>query len=291
MLPVALLGLLAAALSMPSPASGCGESVLVRDYLGKVKRAAPIREVPPLRDPTSKQLPFAPPGLRLRAIGSGLIVGRSKVGFSLSSPLKNQRDLGWIVESELFEVNAQGKIVQSQGVKQRRVGSTQGYAAFNLLHRVSAAPAYYRADIQIFRKGTDRILGQYSFYTRVMKPRIDLRLKIDRYTVAPEEFAEAALLNMGTVSLLTRSYDYKFKVQEFSGERWIDVPPRPPRFNFWLRRPWALPAGFENRGCLRYLVGTYQSSAIFRFVLFGQITKTTMLTAEFQVASPQSIEY
>jgi hypothetical protein len=281
-LAIALGGILAIpSVSFAYPS--CGHSTVARDYLAQVKKAAPIKEVPKLVDPTSRQLPFAPPGLRLEAIGNDLIVGSSKVGFSLSNPFGPLRRLDWIVESELVKVSARGRTIQSLGVKRRGIGSIQDDAAVDLLHRVSATPAYYRADIRLFRKGTDRILGQYSSYARVMRPRVDLRVKIERSTVAPGELARATLLNLGTVPLITPSYDYGFSVQAFIGERWIHVPDNPQRRIPKRMGPWTLSAGMENRDCLRYLVPSDQVPGLFRFIFNGAETKTETLAAEFQV--------
>jgi hypothetical protein len=280
-MPVALVGLLATALCTPSAALSCRESSVARDYLAQVKKAAPIREVPPLGSPMSRQLPFSPPGLRLQVIDDGLIVGSSQVGFSLSSPAKTQRDLHWIVEGELFKVNARGRIIRSHGIKRRRIGSLQDDAEINLVHQVSSAtPAYYRTDIRIFHKGSDRILGLYSSYARVMKPRVDLRLRINSFTVAPGEYAEATLLNLGTVPLISLSYDFGFRVQAFTGESWVRVPRNPPPRAPKRRGPWGLwPGSFT---CLLYRVPSDQApGALFRFVLFGG---DTQLTAEFLVA-------
>lgn len=283
-LAVALGGLLAAFPSVSSAYPGCGHSTLVRDYLAQVKRAAPIKEVPEFEDSTFERLPFAPPGLRLEAIGGGLIVESSEVGFGLSNSL-GPRHLDWIVESELVEVSARGWDLRSLGVRRRGIGTFRADVGMRFLHWVPAVPGYYRADISFHRKGTNRPLGQYSFYVRMMRPRVDLRVKIERPTVAPGEMAKATLLNFGTVALTTRSYDYGFNVQEFTGEKWISVPDNPLRRIPKRMGPWTLAAGRENRGCLRYLVPSDQPPGLFRFIARRAETKTETLIAEFQVVA------
>lgn len=282
---LATLGALTVALSMPPVASSCGESVVVRDYLEQIKRAAPIREVPTWEDPTLGQLPLPLNGLRLQTVGNDLIVENSELGFTLRNTLSRTLHRSkWIVESELVKVSARGRAIRSLGVKRRGIGIVQSGAEINLMHQVSETPAYYRADIRLFRKGTDSIFDRYSFYARVMKPRVDLRLRIDKFTVAPGEFAKANFLNLGTVSLLTSSYDYGFRAQVFTGEKWISVRPNPPRRVPKPLREWALAPGIENRGCLRYLVPSDQApGAFFRFVVSGTVTEAERLTAEFLV--------
>lgn len=288
MWPAALLGLLATVFGPPpSPASGlCGHSTVARDYLAQVKRTAPVKEVPPLGDPMSRQLPFGPRGLRLQVVGIDLLIESGEVSFRLDNPFFGAlRHFDWIVESELVKVSPRGRDIQGLGIKRRSIGTFKGGSVINLMHRMSATPAYYRADIRFFRKGSDRILGQYSSYARVMKPRVDLRVKIDTPTVAPGQMARATLLNLGTVPLVTPSYDYGFNVQAFTGEKWMRVPDNPPRRIPKRMGPWTLSAGVENRGCLRYLVPNDQPPGLFRFVSLAPGTESGRLTAEFQVAS------
>lgn len=258
----------------------------MRDYLAQVKRAAPIKEVPEFDDLTSRQLPFAPPGLRLVALESGLTVESKEVGFNLRNSL-GPRHLDWIVESELVEVSARGRDLRSIGVKRRGIGTFRAHVGISFLHWVPAATGYYRADVRFYRKGTDRPLGQYSFYVRMMKPRTDLRVRTETPTVAPGQFAKATLLNLGTVPLITRSYDFGFKVQEFTGEKWITVPDNPPRRVPKRLSRWVLSAGNAERCRLRYLVPNDQPPGLFRFIAHTVETGTDTLIAEFQVvASP-----
>lgn len=284
---LALVGIVSAAFWVPPTAASTNCGGVVRDYLAQVKRVAPIKEVPEFKDPTSRQLPFAPPGLHLGVIGTNLIVESSEVGFSLRNSLGPQH-LDWIVESELVEVSARGRDLRSLGVRRRGIGTFRTDVGIRFLHRIfSPRPAYYRADIRFFRKGTDRPLGQYSFYVRMMKPRVDLRVRIERSTVAPGEFARATLLNLGTVPLITRSYDFGFKVQAFTGEKWNTVPDNPPRRVRKRLSRWVLPAGTAERCRLRYLVPSDQPPGLFRFIAYRVATGTDTLIAEFQVvASP-----
>ena len=260
---------------------GCGRSTVARDYLAEVKRVAPVREVPGSGQPS-----FSPVDLRLEATGVGVVVGSSQIGFHLSNPPSARHRLDWIVESELVKVTARGKEIQHLGIKRRSIGVVQRAVSRGFLHRVSAAPAYYRVDIRFRRKDSGHLLGQYSSYARVMKPRVDLRVKIDSPTVAPGEVAKATLLNLGTVPLVTSSYDFGFGVQAFTGERWLGVPDNPTRLIPRRRGPWTLPAGMENRGCLRYLVPSDRLSDLFRFVGFGAAAQAETVAAEFQVVSP-----
>lgn len=281
---LALVGIASAALWPPPTASAAKCGGVVRDYLAQVKRAAPIRQVPEFEGLTSRQLPFAPRGISLLALATDVVVESSEVGFELSNDL-GRRHLNWIVESELVEVSARGRDLRSLGIKRRGIGTFRAHVRIGFQHWVPAVPGYYRADIRFYRKGTHRLLGKYSSYTRVMKPRVDLRVRIDTPTVAPGEFARATLLNLGTVPLATRSYTFGFYVQAFTGEKWNFVPYNPP-----LRIPkrgglWRLSPGRAERCRLRYLVPSDQPPGPFRFIARPGETKAETLIAEFQVAS------
>ena len=264
----------------------CGQSSVARDYLAQIKREAPITEVPRSGELPFGKMPQAPTGMRLEAIGSTPIVDSGEVGFSLSNPATDRRRLDWTVESELVKVNARGRTIESLGIKRRRIGVVQESASRKFLFRVAAMPAYYRTDIRFVAKGTKPPLGEYSAYVRVMRPRVDLRVKIDSRSVAPGEVASATVLNLGTVPLVTRTYDFGFAVQAFTGEKWIRVPDNPQRRIPKRLGPWTLSPGAENRGCLRYLVPNDQAPGLFRFIAIGEEAKSETLAAEFQVASP-----
>lgn len=271
-----------AALVMPSSASAlCGDSTLLRDYLAGVKKAAPVREVP-----ASGQVPFAAGNLHLEAVESGLATAGARIGFRLSNRSTSPRRLNLKIESELLKVTRSGRVIARLGVNRREVGSIPGRTDTNLLHRVSADPAYYRVDVRFFGSDKNRSIAAYSSYTRVVRPRVDLRVRIETPSLEPGEVARATLLNLGTVPLVTPSYDFGFGVQAFSGESWVRVPDNPPKLVPKRGGSWMLSAGMENRGCLRYLVPAGQAPGPFRFAAFG-VPGAQPLLAEFQVLAPQ----
>lgn len=280
---VAVMGMLTAVFNAPSVASAfCGKSTVVHDYLSGVKRSAPIREVPALGE-----LPFGPAHLHLEALGSGLATQSERIGFNLTNRSVASRRLGVLVESEHFKVGPGGKVLASLGVKRRDLESMEGDTSTNFLHRIPATPAYYRADIRFSRSGSGRTLVAYSLYTRVMKPRVDLRVRIETPSVVPGEVARASLLNLGTVPLVTPSYDYGFGVQAFTGEQWLRVPDNPRRLVPKRGGSWTLSPGTENRSCLRYLVPADQAPGLFRFAAVG-VPDEELLAAEFEVLPSES---
>lgn len=256
----------------------CGHMRMIRDFLEPLERMAPIHE-----PPTSGKLPFAPQGMNLKSRGSGLIVGGGLVGFGLSDDAIEQvRHLNWIVETELERVNRRGEVVSQLGIKRRMLGSIEGNSIEDILHRVPGKPAFYRLDIRFFRRDTHQLLGKYSTYSRVMRPRVDFRVIIETPMVAPGELATAKLINLGNMPIEAYSYDFGFNVQVFTGVRWLYMPESPSR-GPTRKRISFIPAGTENRGCLRYLVPAGQAPGLFRFVGPSATPGAAPLTAEFEV--------
>lgn len=112
-----------------------------------------------------------------------------------------------------------------------------------------------------------------------MRPIVDFRVVIETPAVALGELATAKLINRGNMPI-------GFNVQAFTGARWIYVPENPLRGPV-PKRVQILPAGSENRGCLRYLVSPGQPSGLFRFA--AQATKrddSGGLVAGFEVIAP-----
>ena len=203
--------------------------------------------------------------------------------------VQHRRQLDWIVESELSKVSSRGRVLSSVDVKRRRIGSIEAGNIKSFLHRVSGNPAYYRVDIRFFRLGTGRLLGEYSTYARVMKPRVNLRVAVDNPSVLPGTLVTARLINLGTVAFSSPSFEYGFVVERFTGETWMHVPANPPRERGGkerkLLRRQRLGPGMELRGCLRYLVPEDQAPGLFRFISFG-VEGEPLVAAQFEVRAP-----
>jgi len=232
-------------------------------------------------------MPFAPKGLRLEVDRGGLVAGEGWVGFGLrDEAIQHRRQLDWIVESELSRVSSRGRVLSSVDVKRQRIGSIEASNIKSFLHHVSG-PAYYRVDIRFFRLGTGRLLGEYSTYARVMRPRINLRVAVDNPSVLPGSLVTARLINLGTVAFRAPTFVYGFVVQRFTGETWTLVPENPPRERGEKVRKviQRLGPGMELRDCLRYLVPVGQVPGQFRFISFG-LEREPLVAAQFEVRAP-----
>jgi hypothetical protein len=275
LLCVSLLTLGGAPKAVATGAS-CGTSTVVRDFLEPLSKMPTVHSLPP-----SGKLPFGPDGLSLWSksglVGNGLVVGPGSVGFEIDDEaVEHRRRLEWLIVTSLSRVNSAGKVISQITRSSRRLGSVKVNNIGEFMFDVPGSPSFYRVDIVFRRLGTNRLLGRFSQYARVMRPRTDVRVAIDRPIVMPGEMARAMLFNYGTVAVSSVAYDFGFDVQRFDGSGWITVPENPPRERV-RKRIQILPPGTENRGCLRYLVTQTQPPGRYRFS-YGT------LAAEFQVA-------
>ncbi len=278
---LAMLLMFAASAHVPKALGVCGTPSFALDYL------QPLDEMRPIQGPPrSGKLPFGPRGLRLEGPQRPLVVDSGSIGFRIrDEAIQQLRHLNWVVETRLSKVNSKGIVIANLGIKRRILGSVVGGDIGEFLRRLSGDPAFYRMDLRFVERGTHRLLGEYSTYARLVSPKVDLRVVMESRTVLPGEYARARLINFGTVPVITRSYDFGFRVQAFTGTRWVSVPENPRRGPVPLRLTWSLGAGVETRGCLRYLVPAEQAPGLFRFVGPSDSPEESdeRLTAEFEV--------
>jgi hypothetical protein len=253
--------------------ASCGRTSVVRDFLAPLSKMAPIRRLP-----ASGKLPFGPAGLKLSA-ESQLIVGRGSVGFSFrDEAIEQRRRLQWRVEASLFRVSRSGRIRSTVAEQTRRLKIVEGNDIKPFLFNVPGSPAFYRVDLSIRSLEDNHLLGTFSEYYRVMRPRSDLRVVVDEPSVVTRgQTVHARLVNLGTVPLESPSYVFGFHVRRFDGSRWVFVAENPPRGPV-PKRMQILPPGRENRGCLRYRVPDDAPAGRYRF-------QAEDLVADFQVIS------
>jgi hypothetical protein len=245
---------------------------------------APIHHVP-----SAGKLPFAPKGLTLEVRGGRLRVGGGWVGFGISDEAIEQiRRLNWDVSARLFEVNSKGAVVNELGSKRRRIGTIEGGRIEDLLFQLSAEPAYYRVDISFQRIGSDRVLGEFSNYVRVVRPWFDARLLTLGSVARQGGLMSVRLANFGTETIASLSHDWRFAVQYFNGQNWVAAPSNPPpeRHKAIISK---LPAGRMDQ-CVHLRVPAGEVPGLYRFsmVVDRSLQRTedraVQLTAEFEVS-------
>lgn len=261
----------------------CGART-AKDYLRPLAMMAPIHHVP-----TSGKLPFAPAGLTLEPRGGALAVGGGPVGFGFSDDAIGQvRHLNWNVLAQLHEVNARGALVTILGAKRRRIGSMQGDKIKDLLFQLPARPAFYRVDILFRHIRTGHVLGEFSNYVRVVRPRFDAGLITSLSVVHWGEVVSTRLANFGTETISSISPDWGFAVQRFDGQEWVPAAsnPAPKKQKPLVQK---LTAG-QMDDCVHFRVSSSEEPGRYRFSMVvsrsqsaGPEGRAVPVNAEFEV--------
>jgi hypothetical protein len=260
----------------------CGPR-LAHDYLEPLSQMEPIRGVP-----SSGELSFGPKGLTLKKRGGRLVVGSGWVGFGFSDEaVGHMRRLGWDVSVRLFKVNSRGRPVARLGSKRRRIGFVDGNKIKDFLFRVSGEAAYYRVDISFQRIGSDRTLGVFSNYVRVVRPEFDSRLLLQQESTRGGSVLPVRLANYGTEPISSMAYDWQFKVQYFNGQEWVIAPSDPPveRHKLLIRK---LGPGMMDK-CIYFRVPSDETPGLYRFSMVVRrnrhsgLDRHVQLTTEFTV--------
>lgn len=284
--PLFALGATGASGRSPSSASHegfCGPRV-ARNFLKPLARMRPISRVP-----GSERLSFGPQGLVLEAKG-GLVVGGGSVGFSLRNPSgRGTAHLTWKASTQLVKVDLKGAGLRRLASKQRRVRSVADSQAKRFLLEVPGRPAYYRVDISFRDDESNRILGRFSEYIRVVRPRFDARLLISKSVARPGDLLSIRLANHGTEGISSRSHNWRFQVERFDGEKWAVAPGNPPteKHILLIRK---LGAG-EMDKCISFRVSSTEPPGLYRVSMYVDRNLQTdknrrvQVTAGFEVIS------
>ncbi|HEU4739954.1 MAG TPA: hypothetical protein VFS54_12865 [Solirubrobacterales bacterium] len=188
-----------------------------KDYLAGVERAAPLHRIP-----ASRKLPFAPRGVLVYPIGERPLVGPGAVGFGLADEAINwPRHLNWVLSASLVRVSAEGLPLKILARKKQRLGTRRlnGDRNFGPQFPVPGTPAYYRVDIS-FKTFDGDLLGAYSEYFRVMKPRFDVDMTVSDRLVRPGQVLRARLKNLGTEPVWTESV---VTIEKREPAQWVPV--------------------------------------------------------------------
>lgn len=261
----------------------CGPRV-AKDYLRPLARMASIRRVR-----SSGKIPFAPAGLNLEARGGNLVVGGGSVGFGFSDEAVGQvRHLNWDVSVRLFKVGARGEVVATLGSTRRRIGSVRGNAIKDLLIEVAGSPAFYRVEIVFRRIGSQRVLGKFGNYVRVVRPHFDARLLVSAPVVHRRELISARLANFGTETISSISPDWRFAVQRFDGKEWVTAASDPPPEKHKPIVQKLLAGQMEE--CIGLRIPSFEEAGRYRFSMVvnrsrrvGSKDRAVTVTAEFEI--------
>ncbi len=256
----------------------CGKA-LSHDY------REPLHGMPSVRHaPKSGKLPFGPRGLSFYALGSGLRVGQGKIGFAFSDTAIDQpRRLNWLIKSELTRVDSMGRSKGLLASKTSYIGTQKFDQIKTQAFVVTGKPSFYRVDIVIGRR-SGAILGRYSEYFRVVRPRFQAQLAISDESAAPGVTVYARVENLGTEPIVPSS---RTMVERYDGAIWIEESALSvPGLRSHIRA--LLPAG-RAASCVAYPIPENQPLGLYRVT--NSVSRTlspdtgsqTALSAEFQI--------
>lgn len=205
-----------------SNASGfCRSGVVVRDFLKPLRSLSKSHGIP-----ESGRLPFGPGTLRLRKPRTALVVSgsnRFELSGSLSSGPRDSR-LGWLVVSDLWQVDKDGKVVSHVSQRKQFIGRVAGFKRdFGFGGRVN--PGLYRLDVS-FANSAGRVLGAYHEFYRAVGARSSLKLGISARTVNAGATAFLRLENFGSVDT---TYSYEYQMWSVDNGRRAPVPLEPSK--------------------------------------------------------------
>jgi hypothetical protein len=270
----------ASALGASEPRPFCN-GVVVRDYL------KPLKRLPALRKPPAElHLPFGPRAVQLLS-SNPLQVGAGEIGFSLAYDALPRR-LDWLVTAKLTQISAGGDAFGKLETRQVKVERPSRGTFDDFFFTVSAEPALYRIEI-VFRNKSNRKLGAYGEYFRVVPSRQDARLRLNATSYRPEKTVYARIENLGTVLV---TYGVPYSIEWYDGSSWVKAPESP-------KGPWILPLLFSQPGtsgnCFGFTIPAEMAPGLYRFVKSvnystesrraGRRAPVT-LTAKFEVLPP-----
>jgi|GEM_PF-6394023 len=196
---------------------------VIRDYERVLRRLPPITA----RPRKNGSLPFGPRGifvheLRRRIYVPGDADGQ-KVRFELLPDTPGGRvfNLDWIVKGRVRAIDRRGR---SRGTVDRAKWKFGRVGAAKLLQtvfglRIPPRPGIYRAELTFDRGTTGRRIGRIAQYLRVVKPRVDARLRvIGDEVVPPGGVAHVQVENLGTRELLDGN---SYELMREEGGAWV----------------------------------------------------------------------
>lgn len=266
------------------------ETGIVHNYLKPLERMPEVRQAP-----VDQHLPFGPFRVFLGHTNRvPLQVGSGELGFHLSySPFHLHKHfsprLDWLVTAQLTRVDRRGRSIELLGrikkqVKRLRSSDDRPRDTLHFSFEVSN-PALYRVEIA-FRGRSKEMLARYGEYIRVLRPRFDAQLALDRSSFRPGEVVSPRLENYGTESLF---YGLDYSIESYDGVSWTPAP---------IKASGIVPAIGLGTGpggaasCWNFRIPMDAPPGLYRFVrevehaagLFGHRGEPIALTAEFDIA-------
>jgi hypothetical protein len=232
-------------------------------------------------------LGFGPSGMTLAATPA-LMVDRGEIHMWLSrrteAPVLHPN---LKLEISVWRVDWRGRPVELLKESHRRVRAIGGEKRLEERFRLPRRPGVYRLTAT-FQTRTARTLGTAGFYTRLVRPTLDARLRLDASTYARGHVVLARFENLGTTTLM---YGAAYRIERFDGGNWVSVPEAPTEFPAIAY--FAAP-GASGGHCSSFLIphslqpGRYRMSKEVRFEWRPSLkqvkARESLRTAEFEIS-------
>lgn len=181
--------------------------------------AKPLQEMPKLRHLSSNGvLPGSPRGLQVSPFNP-LLNGPGSIGVVVEKRTQDgpQWD-DWMIKVKLWQVSIEGIKVRKEGTRVANLSEPDDRR--DLIFKVAQKPRFYRADIELWRKGSSTH-GRYAEYFRVLNRTVDTKLRVERDRYRQGETAFIRLDNFGNVIM---SYGELYTVELYNERGWTLVP-------------------------------------------------------------------
>lgn len=250
--------------------AGFCEEGVVHDYEKPLKRLPEAR-----RPPIDEHLSFAPGRVFFQQIHGSLLIGSGDAGYRLSfSPYEGTTGfsplLGWVVTTRIARVDRRGttiEIVRSSEEAIERLRSSEDQPSGNLSFSARLTkPGLYSTKIT-FRDRAGQQLAQFEDYLRLLRPRSDFALTLNRDAFHPGERVSPTLENRGTEWL---SYGLAYGIEAFDGSAWrpASIQPHGPFLAIGL----GLGPGGKS-SCWNFEIPADAPAGLYRFTLSGDANR------------------
>lgn len=176
---------------------GFCRSEVVPSGLRWIRLMDPIPRVKVTRDsPWGPNLPFGPEPLRLEATPH-VTDRHDRLGFSLNWIESTcEASVAWDIAARFARVTKSGRVRRgTERTKKASLARVGAGLSRNFLFGVGARPAFYRADIEVVDRNSDR-RAHYAQYFRVVERKYDVRLALDRLVYEPGSRMSMRLRNL-----------------------------------------------------------------------------------------------
>lgn len=271
----------ASAIEMPTYGKQFCEGGKVHDYERVLDRMPPVPRVP-----ESESLPFGPRNMSIYSTAfSRVIVGRGGFGYAFVDDTFGVRPevrLFWDVTTSLSRVDRRGEVLREVDSESQYLGVLKDVSDSSFWLDTPPGPALYRYDIEFRDHRSGEILGSYSEYLRVVRPRYNVRIAPIGRTFAPGQPALARVENPGTTWAF---FGLAYAVERYAHGAWEYVPISSGEV------VWPL-VGLTMQGggsgwCMRYRIPADAEPGRYRFVKsiapWGRERNGQVYTANFRV--------